>query len=43
MDPGTGDIPGGDALVSDGMIAAVGTGLAAKLDAERLGRDARRR
>jgi hypothetical protein len=29
MDPGTGDIPGGDVLVSGGMIAAVGTGLAA--------------
>ena len=29
MDPGTGDIPGGDVLVGGGMIAAVGTGLAA--------------
>lgn len=29
MDPGTGDIPGGDVLVSGGAIAAVGTGLAA--------------
>jgi cytosine/adenosine deaminase-related metal-dependent hydrolase len=29
MDPATGDIPGGDVLVSRGMIAAVGTGLAA--------------
>ena len=29
MDPGTGDIPGGDVLVSGGAIAAVGAGLAA--------------
>ncbi len=29
MDPGTGDVPGADVLVSDGAIAAVGTGLAA--------------
>ena len=29
MDPGTGDIPDGDVLVSGGAIAAVGTGLAA--------------
>jgi putative intracellular protease/amidase len=26
MDPGTGDIPGGDVLVSGGVIAAVGAG-----------------
>jgi 5-methylthioadenosine/S-adenosylhomocysteine deaminase len=29
MDPGTGDVPGADVLVSDGAIAAVGSGLAA--------------
>ena len=29
MDPGTGDVPGADVLVSDGAIAAVGTGLSA--------------
>jgi 5-methylthioadenosine/S-adenosylhomocysteine deaminase len=38
MDPGTGDVPGGDVLVSDGLIAAVGPSLAvppgcAELDA----------
>ena len=30
MDPGIGDIPGGDVLVSGGTIAAVGTGLTAR-------------
>ena len=34
MDPGAGDIPGGDVLVSDGAIAAVGTGLAAPAGAQ---------
>ena len=29
MDPGTGDLPGGDVLVSGDTIAAVGAGLAA--------------
>ena len=36
MDPGTGDIPGGDVLVSVGAIAAVGTGLAAPAGAAEL-------
>ena len=30
MDPGAGDIPSGDVLVSGGTIAAVGTGLTAR-------------
>src|SRR6516164_11361007 len=36
MDPATGDIPGGDVLVSGGVIAAVGTGLAAPAGAAEL-------
>jgi len=36
MDPGTGDIPGGDVLVSGGTIAAVGTALAAPAGAAEL-------
>jgi 5-methylthioadenosine/S-adenosylhomocysteine deaminase len=36
MDPGTGDIPVGDVLVSGGMIAAVGTSLAAPAGATEL-------
>ena len=36
MDPGTGDIPGGDVLVSGDTIAAVGTGLAAPAGATEL-------
>jgi len=36
MDPGAGDIPGGDVLVSGDTIAAVGTGLAASAGATEL-------
>jgi cytosine/adenosine deaminase-related metal-dependent hydrolase len=36
MDPATGDIPGGDVLVSRGMIAAVGAGLTAPAGATEL-------
>jgi len=36
MDPGAGDIPGGDVLVSGDTIAAVGTGLAALAGATEL-------
>src|SRR6516162_6918557 len=36
MDPGAGDIPGGDVLVSGGTIAAVGTSLAAPAGAREL-------
>src|SRR5215470_8781606 len=36
MDPGAGDVPGGDVLVSGGTIAAVGTGLTAPAGAAEL-------